>query len=160
MDIFNRPPSISEDTLRYTLYPPLPLADKPSCASLAACIHDLVPKLLPDFLWHRDPFQLKIAPDPDARLGEDKNVLEGRMRVGDCVDDEWCVVWLLREIAKQWDLVLRYILSLIFFVFTHLTPISVSDSDGEFLLIEAAEFLPGWLNPSNATNRVRTLPPL
>ncbi|KAF8845344.1 SGT1-domain-containing protein [Paxillus ammoniavirescens] len=137
MDIFNRPPSISEDMLRYTLYPPLPLADKPSCASLAACIHDLVPKLLPDFLWHRDPFQLKIAPDPDARLGEDKNVLEGCMRVGDCVDDEWCVVWLLREISKQWDLVL-----------------SVSDSDGEFLLIEAAEFLPGWLNPSNATNRV------
>ncbi|KAF9229591.1 SGT1-domain-containing protein [Gyrodon lividus] len=137
MDMFNRPPSISEDTLQYTLYPPLPLADKPSCVSLATCIHDFVSKLLPDFLWHRDPFQLKVIPDPDARLGGDKNVLEGRMRVGDCVDDEWCVIWLLREISKQWDLV-----------------ISSSDSDGEFLLIEAAESLPGWLNPLNATNRV------
>ncbi|KAF9243859.1 SGT1 protein-domain-containing protein [Melanogaster broomeanus] len=137
MDIFNRPPSISEDTLQYTLYPPLPLADKPSCTSLAACMHDLVSKLLPDLIWHRDPFQFKIVPDPDASVGEDKNVLEGRMRVGDCVDDEWCVVWLLREISKQWDVV-----------------ISASDSDGEFLLIEAAESLPSWVNPSNATNRV------
>ena len=107
MDIFNRGPAISDDTLLYVLYPPPPLADNASCTSLAACIHDLVPALLPDFLWHRDPFQLKIAPDPDARRGEDKHVLEGRMRVGDAVDDEWCVVWLLREISKRWDVVVR-----------------------------------------------------
>ncbi|KAH0838529.1 SGT1 protein-domain-containing protein [Lanmaoa asiatica] len=137
MDIFNRGPSISEDTLLYVLYPPPPLADNASCTSLAACIHDLVPTLLPVFLWHRDPFQLKIAPDPDAHRGEDKNVLEGRMRVGDAIDDEWCVVWLLREISKRWDIA-----------------ISISDSDGEFLLIEAAESLPRWVNPSNAVNRV------
>lgn len=36
---------------------------------------------------------------------------------------------------------------------------SVNDSDGEFLLIEAADFLPKWVNPSNAVNRVRTLSP-
>ncbi|KAF8311241.1 SGT1-domain-containing protein [Clavulina sp. PMI_390] len=29
-----------------------------------------------------------------------------------------------------------------------------SDSDGEFLLIEAAEVLPAWVSPSNAENRV------
>ncbi len=32
---------------------------------------------------------------------------------------------------------------------------SVWDSDGEFLLIEAAEELPSWVSPSNAENRVR-----
>lgn len=99
--------SISEDTLVYVLFPPPPLADEASCASLAACIHDIVPTLLPDFLWHRDPFQLKIAPHPDTRRGEDKHILEGRMRVGDAVDDEWCVVWLLREISKHWDIIVR-----------------------------------------------------
>jgi len=31
---------------------------------------------------------------------------------------------------------------------------SVQDSDGEFLLIEAAEYLPKWLNPDTAENRV------
>lgn len=33
---------------------------------------------------------------------------------------------------------------------------SVSDMDGEFLLIEAAEVLPSWVTPSNAENRVCT----
>nr|XP_009933243.1 PREDICTED: protein SGT1 [Opisthocomus hoazin] len=30
----------------------------------------------------------------------------------------------------------------------------IDDSDGEFLLIEAADFLPKWLNPENSDNRV------
>jgi hypothetical protein len=29
------------------------------------------------------------------------------MRVGACVDDEWCVVWLLREVSKLWDVAVR-----------------------------------------------------
>lgn len=33
---------------------------------------------------------------------------------------------------------------------------SVYDSDGEFLLIEAAEALPSWVKPSNSENRVRS----
>ena len=28
--------------------------------------------------------------------------LEGRMRIGDSVDDEWLVVWLLRDISSTW----------------------------------------------------------
>ncbi|KAK2462036.1 hypothetical protein APHAL10511_006499 [Amanita phalloides] len=59
------------------------------------------------------------------------------MRVGDSVDDEWLVVWLLKQISQKWDLV-----------------ISSVDSDGEFLLIEAAEALPSWVKPSNSENRV------
>jgi len=31
---------------------------------------------------------------------------------------------------------------------------SIRDSDGEFLLIEAADYLPKWLNPDTAENRV------
>ena len=31
---------------------------------------------------------------------------------------------------------------------------SVFDSDGEFLLIEAADELPSWVTPTNAENRV------
>ncbi|CAL1696402.1 unnamed protein product [Somion occarium] len=132
-DIFNRPPAISEDTLQYTLYPPSNLSDKAFVTTLAAVMRSYVESLLPDFLWHRDTFQLKVTPNQD----EEGFVLEGRMRVGDCVDDEWCAVWLLWQISSKWDVV-----------------ISVSDSDGEFLLIEAAEHLPSWVTPSNAENRV------
>ena len=32
---------------------------------------------------------------------------------------------------------------------------SVFDTDGEFLLIEAAEALPAWVKPTNSENRVR-----
>lgn len=30
----------------------------------------------------------------------------------------------------------------------------VEDNDGEFLLIEAADYLPKWLNPDTSENRV------
>ncbi|KAL0578022.1 hypothetical protein V5O48_003972 [Marasmius crinis-equi] len=135
MEIFNRVPSISEDTLHYRLFPLKTEAhDKLSATTLAACIHTLVQSLLPpEFLWHRDAFELKVSLEDSTQ----EWFFEGRMRVGDCVDDEWCVVWLLREISAKWDLA-----------------ISVNDTDGEFLLIEAADALPSWLKPSNSANRV------
>ncbi|KZT06347.1 uncharacterized protein LAESUDRAFT_679939 [Laetiporus sulphureus 93-53] len=132
-DIFNRPPAISEDTLQYTLYPQDDISDRASATTLATLMHEHVDSLLPGFLWHRDAFELKVVQNPDCEGW----VLEGRMRVGDCVDDEWCAVWLLREISAKWDVT-----------------ISVLDSDGEFILIEAAEALPSWVTPSNAENRV------
>lgn len=150
MDIFNRPPAISEDTVQYRLYPTQQSADKVSVLTLAAVLQNHAEGLLPGFLWHRDPFELKVISDTNGWQ------LEGTVRVGDCVDDEWCVVWLLREISKKWDVVIRSVHVRI----TH-SPVvkpfcSVSDSDGEFLLIEAAEALPSWVTPSNAENRVRT----
>lgn len=57
---------------------------------------------------------------------------------GDSVEDEWLIVYLLRELSKQFiDLWIKVI-----------------DTDGEFLLIEAANALPRWLNPDIADNRV------
>ncbi|KAG6866851.1 hypothetical protein C0991_008787 [Blastosporella zonata] len=105
MEIFNRPPTIAEDTLQYTLHPPQDLSDKASATTFAACIRAYVDALLPDFIWHRDAFELKVVADPDPE--NDGWILEGRMRVGDSVDDEWCTVWLLREISSKWDLVIR-----------------------------------------------------
>ena len=104
MDIFNRPPAIAEETLHYSLYPPPDLSDKASVAALATCIVEYVESLLPGFLWHRDAFELKLITDADE---SDRWMLEGRMRVGDCVDDEWCVVWLLREISARWEVAVR-----------------------------------------------------
>ncbi|KAF7306610.1 hypothetical protein MIND_00452400 [Mycena indigotica] len=134
MDIFNRPPSISDDALQYALYLTHEQSNKAAVASLAACVSDYVDQLLPNFLWHRDAFELKVVPRDDE---PQDYYLEGTMRVGDCVDDEWCTVWLLKQISAKWDVA-----------------ISVIDSDGEFLLIEAADALPDWVTPSNATNRV------
>ncbi|KAG9094035.1 hypothetical protein FS749_013255 [Ceratobasidium sp. UAMH 11750] len=142
MDVFKLAPQVAEDTLEYVLYP----RDSTSTpASLRTLVLEYVAGLLPStFIWHRDPFELNIQylnGKPARGSSEDSgpNIwsFEGRMRVGDCVDDEWCAVWLLREISVNWDLV-----------------VSVHDSDGEFLLIEAADALPSWITPENAENRV------
>lgn len=156
LDIFNRPPNISEDTLQYALYPQTSLADRTSVTTLATCIQSFVDSpLIPEFLWHRDPFELKVIANEDI---DGEWMLEGRMRVGDCVDDEWCAVWLLKEVSAKWDIVIRY-LQFICWLSTNTYYPSVSDSDGEFLLIEAADELPSWVTPSNSENRVRFIFP-
>lgn len=69
------------------------------------------------------------------------SLLRGRTNFGDSVSDEWLVVYVLRELSSQFrDVWIR-----------------VYDTDGEFLLIEAANVLPRWLNPEVAENRVRRL---
>jgi len=106
-DIFNRPPAISEDTLQYTIYPPPNLSDKASVTTFAACFQSFAETLLEGFIWHKDAFEVKVTPNPELR---DRWILEGLVRVGDCVDDEWCIVWLLREISSRWDVVIRRVL--------------------------------------------------
>lgn len=64
--------------------------------------------------------------------------LHGLTNYGDSVEDEWLVVYILKELSKQ---------------FPELW-IKIVDTDGEFLLIEAANALPRWLNPEIADNRV------
>jgi hypothetical protein len=64
--------------------------------------------------------------------------LHGLTNYGDSVDDEWLIVYLLRELSKRFESLW----------------IKVVDTDGEFLLIEAANALPRWLNPEIASNRV------
>jgi hypothetical protein len=64
--------------------------------------------------------------------------LHGLTNYGDSVEDEWLIVYILKELSNQFpDLWIK-----------------VVDTDGEFLLIEAANALPRWLNPEIADNRV------
>lgn len=136
--IFNRPPSISEDTLEYNVFPPPDDARSDViCAALGARIQAIVDELLPkSFLWHRDAFELKVVPclpyeisasaGSGARNSNEKLwKLEGRMRVGDSVNDEWCVVWLWQEITKSLDVAVRYAWSAIIKQYVRLTLMSI-----------------------------------
>ena len=94
-------PTIAEDALHYTLHLSASSSStQPDSTALALLITEYIDSLLLDpWLWNKDGWELKIA-------GPDK--LEGRMRVGDAVDDEWLAVWLLREVSRKWsDLVIR-----------------------------------------------------
>jgi hypothetical protein len=66
--------------------------------------------------------------------------LHGLTNYGDSVEDEWLIVYLLKELSKMFPEIW----------------VKVVDTDGEFLLVEAANALPRWLNPEIADSRVGT----
>lgn len=105
-------------------------------------------QLLEHYIWQRDDFELKVYPDiaapsattalPTSKQKTLRPHLRGRTNFGDSVADEWLVVYLIYELSKQFPDAW----------------FQVQDTDGEFLLIEAANSLPKWLNPDIAENRV------
>ena len=100
--------------------------------NVQAAATQLTRRLLEGFIWQREGFQLSL--DYEAT----RSCLHGRTNFGDSIDDEWTIVYILRELSRQ---------------FTDIW-IRVYDTDGEFLLIEAANVLPIWLNPEVADFRV------
>jgi hypothetical protein len=79
---------------------------------------------------------IRQRPSLTSHLGI--SLLRGRTNYGDSIEDEWVIVYLLRELTRvHKDLWVKLV-----------------DSDGEFLLIEAAGSLPSWLEPEVADNRV------
>ena len=63
----------------------------------------------------------------------------GETNFGDSIEDEWVVTFILRELSFNFPILW----------------VKLQDTDGEFLLIEAAKALPRWLNPDVAENRVK-----
>lgn len=101
-------PSIAEDALDYTIHLPPATASSSSpeqtqnTSALALLISDYVQSLLVQpWLWNKDSWELKVISETGENAQEGGR-LAGRMRVGDAVDDEWLVVYLLREVSKRW----------------------------------------------------------
>lgn len=93
---------------------------------------ELCRSLADNYIWQRDEFRLEL------KTGQGQAFLYGATDYGDAVEDEWLIVYMLRELTKT---------------FRHLW-VRVADSDGEFLLIEAAGVLPAWISPDTDENRV------
>ena len=109
----------------------------------------LTDSLLKEYIWQRDGFKVEVKtengtyPAPNRRVHRaDRKLglmyLHGVTNYGDSVEDEWLIVYMLKELSNR---------------FPELW-VKVVDTDGEFLLIEAANALPRWLNPEIADNRV------
>ena len=157
-------PQLPEDAIEYSLYL---LSSDPAPASTDTVVQtrarlqevqksasELVKDLLKDYIWQREAFSLEIAKE-NGECGQytgvfrlcklliphsasDITYLRGRTNFGDSIEDEWVIVYLLRELTqKHKNLWVR-----------------VVDSDGEFLLVEAASSLPEWLEPEVADHRV------
>ncbi|XP_074591192.1 protein ecdysoneless homolog [Curcuma longa] len=138
---------VPDDTVFYAVYPDLQAALPPQEAlsalrALHLHLHSLLSPLSSDYVWQHEPFALSLPSSLDAPCALCRSPpvphLHGKLRFGDALDDEWLLVALL-------------------FAATSAVPsltARVWDSDGEFLLIEAAFALPRWLEPDTADNRV------
>ncbi|KAG6467130.1 hypothetical protein ZIOFF_075046 [Zingiber officinale] len=138
---------VPDDTVFYAVYPDLQAAlPLPEALSALRALHlhlqSLLSPLFSDYVWQHEPFALSLPSSLDAPCALCRSPpvphLHGKLRFGDALDDEWLVVALL-------------------FAATSAVPsltARVWDSDGEFLLIEAAFALPRWLEPDTSDNRV------
>ncbi|KAI5466511.1 SGT1 protein-domain-containing protein [Mariannaea sp. PMI_226] len=85
-----------------------------------------------DYIWQKDELNLELKNEQGLVY------LHGVTDYSDAVEDEWLIVYLLRQLTKShpnlW--------------------VRVFDTDGEFLLVEAANALPKWLSPEIDHNRV------
>ncbi|XP_037637827.1 protein ecdysoneless homolog [Sebastes umbrosus] len=130
---------IQEDMVQYQLFLMQPdgSASQHTEEYLTHLVEEMLAKVAPlliQHIWQHQSFNLKYHPEKGgipAHIG-------GSTQFGDNVEDEWFVVYLLQQITE---------------VFPELAA-RVEDNDGEFLLIEAADYLPKWLNPDTSENRV------
>lgn len=146
-DLPRRNPKIPEDNVYYSIFPDdINSSSPPSAAatalrSLLLRLHSILNQLLSTYIWQHEPFLLSTAvSSTSCRLCGSPPIphLHGKTRFGDNLEDEWFIVFLLFEISRTFPTL----------------SIRVWDSDGEFLLIEAAFSLPRWLNPDSSSNRI------
>ncbi|KAJ6152494.1 hypothetical protein N7497_006813 [Penicillium chrysogenum] len=135
-------PELPDDAVEYSIYhippSPTPTVIDEAAETRARLLEvqrtaaDLTKDLLKDYIWQREAFRLEITKEDGITS------LQGRTSFGDSIEDEWVIVYFLRELTKRHKDIW----------------VKVVDGDGEFLLIEAAGTLPAWIEPDVADNRV------
>lgn len=130
------PKSLPDDCIEYTIYlldsTLTDLERREKLRQVQSAGTELTNRLLKDFIWQREGFRLSLEREDGGSF------LQGRTNYGDSVEDEWLILYILRELSKQFPKIW----------------IRTADTDGQFLLIEAANVLPRWLNPEIADFRV------
>ncbi|KAJ9592776.1 hypothetical protein L9F63_015554 [Diploptera punctata] len=118
--------------------------DNRECLFVLSHVESTIRKYAENYIWHKDTFNISpnlLSLSLSSEVS-DKDQLPfhfyGSTHYGDNIEDEWFIVFLLLQLTREIDgLIVRVI-----------------DSDGEFLLIEAAEFLPDWASPETCEQRV------
>ena len=107
----------------------------------------LIPLLSSKLIWSLEPFTLFPGLQDTDNLPK---FYFQKMQLED-LQEEWFLVYLFINLTSKFDIGVRYAC-----VFLTCVAINfrITDSDGEFLLIEAAKYIPKWINPENSEGRV------
>lgn len=120
------------DWARFAIYP-AGSQSREEAEALASSITCLADRVSAGYIWDKDSFSVQVGSSPTLGL-----FLHGKLDLGENADDEWFLVSLLYSISVSYpDAVIK-----------------VQDQDGEFLLIEAADVIPDWLEPETSANRI------
>ena len=127
---------IAEDIIQYSIYKPNKSLNQNSNEKtlehyLKECLVFVFQKT-GNHIWQNESFNLHVVNNCSVPH------LSGSTNFGDSIDDEWLIVYLLQKITEAFPELIAY----------------VQDTDGQFLLIEAAEHIPKWLTPDTSENRV------
>ncbi|XP_037128547.1 protein ecdysoneless homolog [Syngnathus acus] len=126
---------VQEDAVQYKLFLTQPVQHTDE--HLSRLVEEILAKIAPlsmQYIWQNQSFNLKYYPEKGGAPAH----IGGSTQFGDNVEDEWFIVYLLKQITEAFsELAAR-----------------VEDNDGEFLLIEVADHLPKWLDPDSSENRV------
>ncbi|XP_073947201.1 ecdysoneless cell cycle regulator isoform X2 [Choristoneura fumiferana] len=105
--------------------------------NLCKQLNTTIQTLSENYIWQRDELKIHL-PIVQDKKEELPNHLTSITCFGDNIEDEWFIVHLVLELSKQYkDLIIQ-----------------IRDNDGDFLLIEAADYLPSWANPESTINRI------
>ena len=124
--------AVNEDVVTYRLYFKEPNPDEQFLCAALSTFTQFADSVTEGYIWQSEKFELKL------NTSSQPPHLVGRSHFGDCIADEWLITYLLYELTRR---------------HTDLC-VTVEDSDGYFLLIEAAHALPRWLNEQTAKNRI------
>ncbi|KAL7023595.1 hypothetical protein ACKWTF_012698 [Chironomus riparius] len=135
-----------EDFIEYFLFPEINASAQDNEAEVLNDIQQRIDEIsksfIKNYIWHKDPFNLKIRNQNSSLLNNNNEQLPSHLygisHFGDNIQDEWFIMSLLFHISKEVPSVI----------------IRVCDADGEFMLIEAADYLPNWANPESCEQRV------
>ena len=124
----------TEDAVKVQIY-----SDK-SCTQAESLdlldkLSTFIEKVSETYIWFKDSLNIAlIVPDDKKDLAH----FCGVVKFSDSIEDEWFVTFIALRLSEAFPNI----------------SICVTDTDGQFLLIEAADFIPDWIDPENCENRL------
>ncbi len=78
---------MEETSIEFRIY------SRDNLETLFKSIDSYAKELIGEYIWHKEPWRISL----------DKQCITGSINVGECIDDEWFIVYILREISAKFD---------------------------------------------------------